>query len=103
MRRSDIPLRHMAGVIATCFTLHNMCTIGKDKFDTDWIEEAERELNRRIENVSLREGQKLRVESAAIGEVRNISITKNDTRRAEVVDRDTEIFLIKKMEKMKIY
>ena len=48
MRISDIPLRHMADVIATCITLHNMCTIGKDKFDTDWIEEAERELSRCI-------------------------------------------------------
>ena len=48
LRISDIPLRHMADVIATCITLHNMCTIGKDKFDTDWIEEAERELSRCI-------------------------------------------------------
>ena len=103
MRRFDIPLRHMADVVATCIILHNMCTIGKDKFDIEWIEEAERELNRRIENRSLREGQEMRVELAAIGEVRNISIIENETRRAEVVDRDTEIFLIKKMKKMKIY
>ena len=60
-------------------------------------------MNRRIENRSLREGQEMKAELAAIGEVRNISITKNDTRRVEVVDRDTEIFLIKKMKKTKIY
>ena len=41
------------------------------------------------------------VELAAIGEFINISIIKNDTRRAEVVDRDTEIFLIKENEKDK--
>ena len=99
MRRSDIPLRHMTNVIVTCIVLHNICTIGNDKFDIEWIEEVERELSRRIENRSLREGQEMRAELAAIGEVRNISITENDTRRAEVVDRDTEIFLIKENEK----
>ena len=41
----------------------------------------------------------MRAELAAIGEVRNISITENDTRRTEVEDRDTEIFLIKEKEK----
>ena len=47
----------MADVVVTCITLHNMCTIGKDKFDTKWIEKFERELSRRIDNRSLREGQ----------------------------------------------
>ena len=65
--------------------------------------EAKRELSRPIENRSLREAQKLRAELAAIGEVRNIIITENDTKRTEVTDRDTKIFLIKKMKKMKIY
>ena len=37
MRRSDISLRHMIDVVATCITLHNMCTIKKDKFDIEWI------------------------------------------------------------------
>ena len=41
----------------------------------------------------------MRVELAVIGEIRNISITKKYTRRTEVVDRDIEIFLIKKMKK----
>ena len=54
MRRSDIPLRHMADVVATCITLHNICTIGKNKFDTNLIEKTERESSRRIENRSLR-------------------------------------------------
>ena len=65
--------------------------------------EAKRELSRPIENRSLREAQKLRAELAAIGEVRNIIITENDTKRTKVTDRDTKIFLIKKMKKMKIY
>ena len=42
MRRANIPLRHMADVVVTCIILHNMCTIGKDKFDIEWVEEAER-------------------------------------------------------------
>ena len=50
MRRSDISLRHMTDIVATCIILHNICTIRKDKFDIEWIEEAERELNRRIHN-----------------------------------------------------
>ena len=46
----------------------------------------------------------MRVELSAIGEVRNVSITKNDTRRAEIVDKYTKFFCDKiKMKKMKIY
>ena len=45
----------MTDIVATCITLHNMCTIGKDKFDTDWIEEDKKESSRRIKNISLRE------------------------------------------------
>lgn len=58
MRRVDIPLRHMANVDAICIVLHNMCIIGKNKFDIERIEEAERELNRYIDNKLLRERQK---------------------------------------------
>ena len=72
----------MVDVVITCITLHNMCTIGKDKFDTDWIKEAERELSGCIGNISLREGQNLRAKLTSIGEVRNIGITENYTRRA---------------------
>lgn len=37
----------------------------------------------------------MRAKLAAIGEVKNIRISVNDTRRAEVVDIDTQNFLIK--------
>ena len=47
----------MADIVATCIVIHNMCTIGKHKFDIEWIEEADRELNRHINNRLLREGQ----------------------------------------------
>ncbi len=42
----------------------------------------------------MKEGQKMRAELTAIGEVLNINITENDTRRADLVYKDTEIFLI---------
>ena len=42
MRRSDISLRYMTNIVATCIVVHNMCTIGRKKFDIEWIEEAER-------------------------------------------------------------
>ena len=101
MKIVDISLRYMIDVVATCIVLHNMCIIGNDKFDIKWIKEAERELNRHIDNSLLR--QKLRVELAAIDEIRNINIIENSARRIEEVDKDTKNFLIKKMRKMKIY
>ena len=55
MRRVDLPLRQMIDVVAACIVLHNMRTIGNDKFDIEWIEEAERELKRRVDNRLLRE------------------------------------------------
>ncbi len=38
IRRFDISLRHIADAVATCIILHNMCIIGKEKFDIKWIE-----------------------------------------------------------------
>ena len=70
MRRANIPLRHIADVIATCIILHNMCTIGNDKFDIEWIEKVERELNRCINSKLLRKWQEIRVELAAIDEIK---------------------------------
>ena len=95
MRRAYIPLRHMADIVTTCIVLHNMCTIENDKFDMEWIEEVEIKLNRRIHNKILREGQEMRAELAAIGEIRNVSNTENSARRIEEIDKDTEIFSIK--------
>ena len=45
MRRVDISLGYMTDVVSTCIVIHNMCTIGKDTFDIEWIEEVERELD----------------------------------------------------------
>ena len=65
----------MTNVVATYIVLHNMCTIGKDNFDIEWLKEVERKLSRRIDNKTLIKRQEMRVEIAAIGEVRNISIS----------------------------
>lgn len=43
----------------------------------------------------------MRVELAVIGEVRNISDTKNSRIRIEEIDKDTEIFLINENERDK--
>ena len=33
----------MTDIVATCIILHNMCIIGKDKFDMKWVEERQKE------------------------------------------------------------
>jgi hypothetical protein len=67
MIRTDITLRYMTDVVSTCIVLHNMCTIKNDKFNMKLIEEAKRELDRRIDSRILREGQEMRAELAALG------------------------------------
>lgn len=42
MRIIDKPLQHMTDVVVTYIVLHNISTIGKNKFDIEWIEEVER-------------------------------------------------------------
>ena len=46
--------------ICSCYMYctHDICNIGKDKFDIEWIEEVEIELNRCIDNRLLRENNK---------------------------------------------
>ena len=67
----------------------------------EWIEEVDRELNKHIDNILLRQWQKMRAQLVAIGEVKNISLTKNSAWRTEEVDKDIGIFLIKKWKKWK--
>jgi hypothetical protein len=45
MKKVDVPLQHMAGIISTYIVLHNICT-GKDGFDQAWMKEVEKELQR---------------------------------------------------------
>lgn len=40
MTKTDVPLQHMAYIVSTCIMQHNMCTIIKEKFDRESIEEA---------------------------------------------------------------
>jgi hypothetical protein len=62
----------------------------------EWIEEAERELDRRIDSRLFRKRQEMRAELAAIYEIRIFSITKNSGRIIKEIDKNTEIFFIKK-------
>ena len=36
-KKFDVLLWHMVVKVATCIVLYNMCIIGKDKFDIEWI------------------------------------------------------------------
>jgi hypothetical protein len=84
--------------------LHNLCIITKDKFDAIWIEEAEMELLKRVEEGTVKGGQVLRGERASIEEVRS-RILKSGTKRTfqsfeqEEVDAEEEAFLIKQDKK----
>lgn len=94
MRTVDIPLWHITDIVATCIVLHIMCMIETYKFDMKLIEEAKRELNRRIDNKLLRKKQEMKVELTAIGEVKNINITKNGARITKNVNKYFKFFLI---------
>ena len=85
----------MIDIVATYIMLHNICIIDKNKFDMKWIQKIESEFEKWINNRSLRERQEIKNRIIIISEVKNISSTKNNARRAEEVDKDTAIFLIK--------
>lgn len=103
-KRADVPLRSMADIVSTCIVLHNLCIITKDKFDAIWIEEAEVELHKRVEEGTVKGGQVLRGEQASIDEVK-ARILKSGTTRTfqnfeqEEIDAEEEAFLIKQNEK----
>lgn len=44
MRKDDVHLWHMVAIVVICILMCNMCKIGKDKFDMEWIEGTKSEL-----------------------------------------------------------
>lgn len=58
MRKVDVPSRHMTNIIATRNVLNIIYTISKDKFNKEWIEEAVRKLQNKLENFLVIERQK---------------------------------------------
>jgi hypothetical protein len=58
-KRADVPLRSVADIVSTCIVLHNLCIITNDKFDSIWIEEAEAELKKRVDDGMVKAGQVL--------------------------------------------
>ena len=103
-KRADVPLRSIADIVSTCIVLHNLCIITKDKFDTIWIEEAEVELKKRVEDGTVKGGQVLQGEKSSIEEVR-ARISKSDPKSRnqgfEMEEEDAEVkaFLIMQDEK----
>ena len=69
-KKTDVSLQSMTDIVSTCIVLHNLCIITKDKFDAIWLEEAEVELHKRVEEGTLNGGQVLRGEQISIDEVK---------------------------------
>ena len=40
LKRTDMDLKHIPNVIATCVVLHNICEIHKEQFNDEWLTEA---------------------------------------------------------------
>ncbi len=99
MKRCDIPLRMVPDVVCTCIVLHNLCITMKDAFDKTWIDEAESELAQKIANGEAREGSEVRGARAAIEEVRSRIQYRQNSVVEDVVDEETEAFLIAENEK----
>jgi hypothetical protein len=103
-KRADNPLRSVADIVSTCIVLHNLCIITKNKFDSIWIEEADVELKKLVDDGTVKGGQVLRGERASIDEVK-AWILKSDVRRTiqnyEIEEADAKVgaFLIKHDEK----
>ena len=110
MKRVDVPLRMVPNIIASCIVLHNLCIISKDKFDKTRIENAEKELIKRMENGGLKGGQELQGEQVSLAQVRS-RIQNSDPRRSlkdgevlieEEIDEERDAFLIKETESVEI-
>jgi hypothetical protein len=95
-------LRSVADIVSTYIVLHNLCIITKDKFDLNWIEEAEVELKKQVDDGTVKGGQVLRGERASIDELK-VRILKFDVRRTiqndeiEEANAEVEAFLINMM------
>jgi hypothetical protein len=69
-KRADVPIKSVADIVSTCIILHNLCIITKDKFDSIWIEEAEAELKKWVDDGTVKGNQVLRGERASIDEIK---------------------------------
>ena len=100
MKRSEVPLRNMPDIVATCIVLHNICIVNNEGIEEDWIIEAENKLARRIIEGEVGEGSELRGERAGIAEVRRRILAREDVPIAdEENDEETNLFLLRENEK----
>lgn len=85
-------------IVSTCIVFHNIF-IGKDGFDRGWMKKFEKELQRWVDEETLRGRHELKGERLAIVEVKvKIHHEKNVT-QGEEFDRDIETLFIKENEK----
>ena len=59
MKQSEISLKNMSDIVATCIVLHNLCIMNNKGIKEDWIVEAKNKLTRKIIEEELREGSEL--------------------------------------------
>ena len=90
----------MSDIVATYIILHNICIVNNEGIKKYWIIEAENKLVRRIIEDKVREGSELRGERATIAEEQRSILAREDVSIAdEVNDIETNLFLLKKIEK----
>lgn len=70
----------MTNKIVTCIMLHDMCTIGKDKLDMNWMKEVKNKLEKTMRALYYLVNEK-EWEKTTIGQLETITITKNNAWR----------------------
>ena len=55
-KRIDCPVKFVMDMVAACIILHNICILSRDKFDREYIQIGEEDLERRITDGELVEG-----------------------------------------------
>ena len=100
MKRSEVPLRNMPDIVATCIVLHNLCIVNNEGIEDEWIVEAETKLAKRISEGEIRDGSELRGERAGLAEVKRRIIAREDAPIAdEENDVETDLFILRENEK----
>jgi hypothetical protein len=55
MKQSEIPLKNMPDIVATCIILHNLCIMNNEGIEEKWIIEAKNILATRVIEGELQE------------------------------------------------
>jgi hypothetical protein len=74
LKKIDMPLRSIPGMVTTCLCLHNLCLIHADEFDMNWARSDEEELKKTfLQNIGdFRDVNLFHVLESDISEIKNI-------------------------------